>query len=165
MKVSVHSPTHEGATIASLYLAHHLSTDGHDVGIVMEDEDEAVTYGGFPERINSGESEITIVDHYDESADVFVVVTDASYRPLRRLITRQQKVDYVLVIDHSERALSIIDVMKSLGVKTENVFSYKYDPRIQRACDAGLLTSRFIRDAGGLWDATSAVIRSIKPVS
>lgn len=161
MKVSIYSPTHLGATITAMYLA-RIATEAYEtVGFHTEGDDYEI-YGGCGDRVvinPAVDLAVHVYDHWVEGADLYIPVVTNDYRSLRKVVG--DDMDYVICVDGGEeRALRVTDVKASLSVTNEQLLVIRYSPRIQRACDAGLLTYRTITD-GGLVDACSVISTAI----
>lgn len=82
-----------------------------------------------------------------------ILVTRACYLALRRAVARNDdRPDLVVLIPEPGRALQRTDVERSLGVTT---IEAPWDPAVQRAVDAGLLTYKMPTTLGATLDEIS----------
>jgi hypothetical protein len=80
-----------------------------------------------------------------EVEGVNLLVTNSCYLAMRNAVVLSPKIDSVIFFDEPNRALSKVDVTKTLDKPI--VWHIKHDPAIARAVDAGLLATRL---PGGL---------------
>jgi len=159
MKVSISTTSPRGATVLAIAVASILNTEGttHITG----DVDDVRMYCGLPdaataipaapgyEDITFGEgseiAEFVVCDHLVDDADYYVTLCDTSYRSLKRLVTGTTQYGLYVLLSYTGWALSPTDAAKTLGDGANIVDMPNedwYEPRIQRALDAGLFGSR-----------------------
>mgnify|MGYP000843856489 CR=1 FL=1 len=85
-----------------------------------------------------------------------LIVTRKCYLSLRAANASRNRYDGVVVVDETERALTISDVKNVLGLPVVAVVPY--DTRISRSVDAGMLASRADQYAEYLKDVVKASV-------